>query len=44
LRTVVNRIIEITSSGVIDRHMTFDEYVESAEVAQTREAMILEAA
>jgi len=44
LSTVVNRIIEITPSGVIDRHMTFDEYIESTEVVQTREAMIMEAA
>jgi ATPase subunit of ABC transporter with duplicated ATPase domains len=42
--TVANRIIEIAPNGVIDRHMTFDEYIESMEVAQTREAMILEAA
>jgi ATPase subunit of ABC transporter with duplicated ATPase domains len=44
LSTVVNRIIEITPSGVIDRLMTFDEYIESTEVAQTREAMLLKAA
>jgi len=37
--TVVNRIIEITPGGVIDRLMTFDEYLESTEVAQTRESM-----
>ncbi|MBC8439183.1 MAG: ATP-binding cassette domain-containing protein [Deltaproteobacteria bacterium] len=42
--TVVNRIIEITPGGVIDRHMTFDEYLESSEVAQTREAMSQKAA
>ncbi|MFH2046136.1 MAG: ATP-binding cassette domain-containing protein [Pseudomonadota bacterium] len=44
LNTVVNRIIEITPGGIIDRLMTFDEYIESTEVAQTREAMILKAA
>lgn len=44
LNTVVNRIIEITPGGVIDRLMTFDEYIESTEVAKTREAMILKAA
>ena len=37
--TVVNRIIEITPGGVIDRLMTFDEYIDSTEVAQTRETM-----
>lgn len=44
LNTVVNRIIEITPSGVIDRLMTFDAYLESKEVAQARESMILKAA
>ena len=44
LNTVVNRIIEINPGGVIDRLMTFDEYIESTEVAETREAMIAEAA
>ncbi|MFC1883809.1 ABC-F family ATP-binding cassette domain-containing protein [Thermodesulfobacteriota bacterium] len=44
LNTVVNRIIEITPEGVIDRLMTFDEYIESTEVEETREAMIRKAA
>ena len=44
LNTVVNRIIEITPGGVIDRLMTFDEYIENTEVAETREAMIAKAA
>jgi ATPase subunit of ABC transporter with duplicated ATPase domains len=44
LNTVVNRIIEITPGGVIDRLMTFDEYIESTEVEETREAMIQKAA
>ena len=44
VNTVVNRIIEITPGGVIDRLMTFDEYIESTEVAQTREALIRKAA
>ena len=42
--TVVNRIIEIIPGGVIDRLMTFDEYIESTEVAETRKAMIQKAA
>ena len=42
--TVVNRIIEIIPGGVIDRLMTFDEYIESTEVAETRKAMIRKAA
>ncbi len=44
VNTVVNRIVEITPSGVIDRLMTFDEYIESTEVAETRDAMIRKAA
>jgi ATPase subunit of ABC transporter with duplicated ATPase domains len=44
LNTVVNRIIELAPGGVIDRLMTFDEYIESTEVEKTREAMILKAA
>ena len=37
--TVANRIVEFTAGGVIDRAMTFEEYLESAEVAQTREQL-----
>ncbi len=44
VNSLVNRIIEITPSGVIDRLMSFDEYIESTEVAQTREAMMKKAA
>jgi ATPase subunit of ABC transporter with duplicated ATPase domains len=32
LQTVANRIIEITPTGVIDRLMTFDEYISSRHV------------
>lgn len=39
INTIVNRIIEITPSGVIDRFMTFDEYIKSPEVVKTREAL-----
>jgi len=44
MNTVANRIIEIVPGGVIDRYMTFDEYIESTKVAQTREGMIRKAA
>ncbi len=44
VNTVVNRIIEIIPGGVIDRHMTFDEYIKSTEVAKTRKIMIRKAA
>jgi ATPase subunit of ABC transporter with duplicated ATPase domains len=37
LATVANRIIEFTPRGFIDRSMTFDEYLASAEVAKMRE-------
>lgn len=39
VNTVANRIIEITPGGVIDRLMTFDEYIESTEVAKIRETL-----
>lgn len=32
IQTVANRIIEITPKGLVDRHMTYDEYLENAEV------------
>jgi hypothetical protein len=44
VNTVANRIIEIIPGGIIDRRMTFDEYIESTKVAQTREGMIRKAA
>ncbi len=44
VNTVANRVVEITPCGVIDELMTFDEYIESAEVAETRAAMIRKAA
>jgi ATPase subunit of ABC transporter with duplicated ATPase domains len=37
--TVANRIVEITPAGVIDRIMGFEEYLENAEVAQTRDML-----
>lgn len=36
LSTVANRIVEFTPSGYIDRMFTFDEYLESSEVAKMR--------
>jgi len=44
VNTVANRIIEITPGGVIDQLMTFDEYIESTNVVETREAMLRKAA
>ncbi|MBN2352373.1 MAG: ATP-binding cassette domain-containing protein [Spirochaetales bacterium] len=37
--TVANRVIEITPSGVIDRSMRFDDYLESPEVQALRDEM-----
>ena len=37
--TVANRIVEITTGGIIDRVMGFEEYLENAEVAQTRDLL-----
>lgn len=39
LQTVANRIIEITPKGIIDRLMTFDEYMEDKRVKELREEM-----
>ncbi len=39
LATVANRIVEFTPGGFIDRSMTFDEYLQSAEVAKMRQEM-----
>ncbi|MCA1795277.1 MAG: ATP-binding cassette domain-containing protein [Desulfobacteraceae bacterium] len=44
VNTVVNRVIELTPTGIIDRLMTFEAYVESAEVAKTRELLVKKAA
>jgi len=39
VQTVANRIIELTPNGIIDRLMTYDEYMEDARVQQLREEM-----
>jgi len=39
MNTVCNRIIEITPNGVLDKLMTFDEYLASKEVRAQREEM-----
>ncbi len=44
VNTVANRIIEITPAGVIDRLMSFDEYINNSEVSKTRNAMLKKAA
>jgi len=37
--TVANRIVELTPAGVIDRVMSFDEYLENADVARLRDQL-----
>lgn len=39
IQTIANRIMEITPSGFIDRQMTYDEYLESDELARKRQTM-----
>jgi ATPase subunit of ABC transporter with duplicated ATPase domains len=38
-QTVGNRIIELTPNGVIDRYMTFDEYMSDKNIKEQREKM-----
>ncbi|MDQ3278645.1 MAG: ATP-binding cassette domain-containing protein [Bacteroidota bacterium] len=39
MQTVANRVIELTPKGIIDRLMTFDEYLEDRRVKELREEM-----
>lgn len=38
-QTVGNRIVELTPNGVIDRYMTFDEYMDDKKIQELREKM-----
>ena len=38
-QTVANRVIELTPNGVIDRHTTFDEYMQDPKIKALREKM-----
>jgi ATPase subunit of ABC transporter with duplicated ATPase domains len=40
-QTVANRVIEITPSGVIDRYMTFDEYLDDNKIKELRKKLYL---
>lgn len=42
VQTVANRIIEITPNGIIDKRMSYDEYLASDELAKRREIEYLE--
>ena len=39
-QTIANRIIELTPSGIIDRYMTFEEYMKDTKIKQLRESML----
>ncbi|KQT22835.1 ABC transporter ATP-binding protein [Chryseobacterium sp. Leaf405] len=39
LSTVCNRIIELTPNGIIDREMTYDEYLSDKKIKELREKM-----
>ncbi|NBU80667.1 MAG: ATP-binding cassette domain-containing protein [Flavobacteriaceae bacterium] len=38
-QTVANRVLEITPNGVIDRYMTFDEYIDDEKIQEMRKKM-----
>ena len=38
-QTVANRVVELTPKGVIDRHTTFDEYMQDDKIKALREKM-----
>lgn len=40
-QTVANRVLELTPNGVIDRYMTFDDYLEDAKIKELRNKMYL---
>ena len=37
VETIANRIIEITPKGIIDKRMTYDEYLENKDIAKLRD-------
>jgi ATPase subunit of ABC transporter with duplicated ATPase domains len=39
IQTVCNRIIELTPNGIIDKRMSYDDYILSEEIKERREAM-----
>ncbi|HLT54138.1 MAG TPA: ATP-binding cassette domain-containing protein, partial [Flavobacteriaceae bacterium] len=38
-QTVANRVIELTPNGIIDRYMTFDEYMDDSKIKELRNKM-----
>ncbi len=39
VQTIANRIMELTPGGLIDKHCTYDEYLENDEMARKRQVM-----
>ena len=39
IQTIANRIIEFTPNGMIDKVTTYDEYLDSDEMARKRQAL-----
>lgn len=39
IQTIANRVIEITPNGIIDKMMSFDEYLENADVKRQQEQL-----
>lgn len=44
IQTIANRIIEITPNGIIDKVMTYDEYLENEEIQNLRKSLYPEEA
>jgi len=38
-QTLANRIVELTPKGVIDRYMSFDEYMQDEKIKDLRDKM-----
>ena len=38
-QTVGNRVVELTPNGVIDRYLTFDEYMSDSKIKEQRDKM-----
>ena len=39
VQTIANRIVEITPKGIIDRRMSYDEYLEDESITKLRQEM-----
>jgi len=42
VQTIANRIIEITPTGCIDKRITYDEYINNADIKEQREMMYIQ--